>query len=53
MVKGMFFSKTCSICTKKVKQSELKEIETNSGKRIKCCENCAIRFLVKKKKNWS
>ena len=49
----MWFAKTCSVCKKKVNQSELKKIETVGGvggRKITCCENCAKYFKVKQKK---
>ena len=46
----MWFAKICPICKKKLKQSELKEVETVERRKITCCENC-VKYFKERKEN--
>lgn len=50
----MLFSKaiTCPICHKKVKKSQLQQIETSVGTIVMCCENCVPYLNIRKKINF-
>ena len=52
MWRQMWFAKICPICNKKVKKSELKEVEKTTGEKITCCEHCAKYFKAIKKEKW-